>query len=70
MNIPTTVKKILYVVVALGAAYSFFYWLPLTQRTLTEDGMRVAILSSLLPRLILDVATIVVCIMAFRDSSK
>ncbi len=69
MKTSTVIKKSLAVLVALGAAYSFFFWLPATQVVIAEYGIVTAMYSTHLPRLILDVATIMVCVALFLNAN-
>ncbi len=63
-------KPVLYNIVTAGAALSFCFWVGPTIGVIKESGVLVAIGSTHIPRLVVDVATITACQVARHDHNK
>lgn len=66
----STVKKALCIGVGLGAATSFAIWIRPTMSYIRDRGIVSAIISTHIPRLILDVGTVALCFLSYPACSK
>lgn len=60
----------LYTVAGVGAAASFMFWLPETMHVIRGYGFSTAIVSTHIPRLCIDVATIALVVYNMRKKEK
>lgn len=66
----SSLKKAFYVAVGVGAITSGIVWMPGTRAVIAQYGVLEAIYTTHIPRILLDVATVIVCYNAYSDENN